>query len=84
MKLNFRNFNDAQIPNDTYAALVFSLFVSMGAIVLSNQLGKRERKVYTVRLRDFNEPKNTVYKMPGIYVTEEQEERMTYEDDEDA
>lgn len=81
MRLTFRSLNESQIPNDTYAAVAFSIAVSVGAFAMTRYLGRRDREVYIVKIKDYKVPLNTVYKVPGIYVTKEEKEEDRHGDD---
>lgn len=72
MKLTFQSLLDAQRPNEGYATMLFAFVVSVGAITLTSYLGKSKKQRYGIYIKDFKEPGDTVYKMPGVYIKKEE------------
>ena len=73
MKLTFQNLHESQRPNEGLATMVFALVVSIGAITLTSYLGKSKNQRYGIYIKDFKEPNDTLYKMPGVYIKKEDE-----------
>lgn len=74
MKLTFQSLHDAQRPNEGVATMLFAFIASVGAITLTSYLGKSKRQRYGIYIKDFKEPGDTLYKLPGIYIKKEDEE----------
>lgn len=72
MKLTFQSLHEAQRPNDGVATMVFAFVASVGAIALTSYLGKTKRERYGIYIKDFKEPGDTVYKLPGVYIKKEE------------
>lgn len=74
MRLTFKTLFDAQRPNEGFVPLAFAFVASIGALALTNYLGKAHRQQYGVYIKDFEAPKDTLYKMPGVYIKKEEDE----------
>lgn len=74
MKLTFKSLFDAQRPNEGFAPLAFAFIASMGAIALTSYLSKSHRGNYGVYIRDYDAPRDTLYKLPGVYIKKEEDE----------